>query len=110
MKEILNTFKHFDGLGGGIVAKYRKKPVVIEAFQWTSDKNQIEYPEWIVKAIEKGIVWFNNEGTKDVNMEIKTLEGNHIANRGDYIIKGIAGEIYPCKPDIFKATYEKVEV
>ncbi len=91
------------------MAKYRKKPVVIDAFQWTGDKNQTEDPEWIIEAMENGLVWFNNEGTKDVNMEIKTLEDNHIASRGDYIIKGIAGELYPCKPDIFHATYEKVE-
>lgn len=91
------------------MAKYRKKPVVIEAFKWTGDINQIEDPEWIIEAIEKGLVWFNDIGTKDVTMEIKTLEGNHIANRGDYIIKGIVGELYPCKPDIFEMTYEKVE-
>ena len=42
-------------------------------------------------------------------MEIKTLEGNHIASRGDYIIKGIKNELYPCKPDIFEATYEIAE-
>lgn len=91
------------------MAKYRKKPIVIEAFKWTGDINQTEDPEWINKAIEKGLVWFNDVGTKDVTMEIKTLEGNHIANRGDYIIKGIAGELYPCKSDIFKATYERIE-
>jgi hypothetical protein len=90
--------------------KYRKKPVVIEAFKWTGDQYQIEDPEWIVKAIKDGTVWFNNQGTEQCNMEIKTLEGNHIASRGDYIIKGIKGELYPCKPDIFQQTYEPVEV
>jgi len=89
--------------------KYRKKPVVIEAFQWTGDQYQTEDPEWIVKAIIDGTVWFNNQGTEPCNMEIKTLEGNHIANRGDWIIKGVKGEFYPCKPDIFEATYEPVE-
>lgn len=88
--------------------KYRKKPVVIEAFKWTGDVKQVEDPIWIVEAIKKGIVWFNNVGTENVNMEIKTLEGNHIANRGDYIIQGIHGELYPCKPDIFEKTYERV--
>lgn len=85
---------------------YRKIPVCIEAFRWTGDKNQEEDPKWIIQAIEDGKVWFNNVGTESVNMEIKTLEGNHIANRGDYIIKGIKGELYPCKPDIFELTYE----
>lgn len=91
------------------MAKYRKKPVVIEAFRWTGDATQTEDPEWICDAIKKEIVWFNNFGTPEVNMEIATLEGNHIANRGDYIIKGVKGELYPCKPDIFEMTYEKVD-
>lgn len=85
---------------------YRKIPKCIEAFKWNGDKEQDEVPKWIIDAIEKGLVWFNNEGTEYVNMEIKTLEGNHIARRGDFIIKGIKGEIYPCKPDIFELTYE----
>lgn len=89
--------------------KYRKKPVVIEAFKWTGDIIQKEDPEWIVEAIKDGIVWFNNSGTELCNMEIKTLEGNHITSRGDYIIKGIKNELYPCKPDIFEATYEIAE-
>ena len=89
--------------------KYRKKPVVIEAFKWTWDITQKEDPEWIIEAIKDGVVWFNNSGTELCNMEIKTLEGNHIASRGDYIIKGIKDELYPCKPDIFEATYEIVE-
>ena len=89
--------------------KYRKKPVVIEAFKWTGDIIQKEDPEWIVEAIKDGVAWFNNSGTESCNMEIKTLEGNHIASRGDYIIKGIKDELYPCKPDIFEATYEVVE-
>jgi len=88
------------------MAKWRKKPVVIEAFKWTGDHYQKEDPEWIVEAIRKGIVWFNDIGTEKCTMEIKTLEGNHIANRGDYIIQGIQGEIYPIKKDIFYKTYE----
>lgn len=88
------------------MAKYRKKPVVVEAFQWTGGPDQTEDPEWIVEAIKQGTVRFNDEGTDQVTMEIATLEGNHIARQGDYIIKGIKGEIYPCKPDIFEQTYE----
>lgn len=53
-----------------------------------------------------GRAWFENEGTPEVKFMIRTLEGVHEANIGDYIIRGIAGEIYPCKPDIFLATYE----
>lgn len=88
------------------MAKYRKKPIVVEAFQWTGGPDQTEDPEWIVEAIKQGTVRFNDEGTDQVTMEIATLEGNHIARQGDYIIKGIKGEIYPCKPDIFEQTYE----
>lgn len=90
------------------MGKYRKLPIEVEAFKWTADINQDEDPEWIVESIKNGMVWFNNPGTEMVTMEISTLEGNHIANRGDYIIKGIKGEIYPCKSDIFEMTYEKI--
>jgi hypothetical protein len=78
---------------------FRKKPVVIEAFQWTIDV----VPEW----------WLNLKGvTIDVasmSAFIPTLEGVMEARAGDYIIQGVNGEIYPCKPDIFEKTYEKVE-
>ena len=88
--------------------KYRKRPVVIDAFRWTVDERQEDDPAWIAKAIKDGDAWFENEGTPDVKMMIRTLEGVHEASVGDYIIRGIAGEIYPCKPDIFLATYEQV--
>lgn len=88
------------------MAKFRKKPVVIEAFKWTGDQDQIEDPEWIVDAIRSGDVFFEDE---DPRMKIETLEGVMVANPGDYIIKGIKGEIYPCKPDIFQLTYEPAE-
>jgi len=54
-------------------------------------------------------VWFTNIGNLDPIMCIETLEGVMIANRKDWIIKGIKGEVYPCKPDIFETTYEKVD-
>ena len=88
--------------------KFRKKPVVIDAYKWTGGPDQEEDPQWIIDAIRNGIVWFNDVGTKSVTMTIATLEGNHLARTGDYIIKGIKGELYPCKPDIFESTYEKV--
>jgi hypothetical protein len=90
------------------MARYRKKPVVIEAFRWTGGWDQGEDPEWIIDAIKQGIVTFPKDGTPSVEMAIKTLEGVMTANQGDYVIKGIKGEIYPCKPDIFEATYEAV--
>ena len=91
------------------MAKYRKKPVVIEAFKWTAGPDQEEDPEWIIKAIMDGDAWFENENSPDVKFMIRTLEGVMEASVGDYIIRGIKGEIYPCKPDIFHATYEPVE-
>ena len=84
--------------------KYRKKPVTIEAFIWTGGPDQTEDPDWIVEAIRKGIVQVHRDG-----LYIKTLEGIMKANIGDYIIQGVKGEIYPCKPDIFEMTYESVE-
>ena len=81
------------------MAKYRKKPVVIEAFKWLHD----EVPDW----------WVALQGTKlsveDGSALIPTLEGEMKASAGDWIIKGVKGEFYPCKPDIFEATYELVE-
>lgn len=87
--------------------KYRKKPVVIEAFEWTGGPDQKEDPVWIVEAIKRGDVTFTNSGS--TQMFIKTLEGTMAANVGDFVIQGVQGEIYPCKPEIFKATYEPAE-
>ncbi len=88
--------------------KFRKKPIVIEAFQWTGDRDQVGEPEWIVDAINKQNVFFSQPGTPEVTMMIQTLEGTMEASRGDWIIRGMKGELYPCKPDIFEATYEPV--
>lgn len=91
------------------MSKWRKKPVVIEAFLWTGGPEQTEDPEWYIQAIREGTVRFKDERTPNVKMLIDTLEGTHEANQGDYIIRGVKGEIYPCKPDIFHMTYEPVE-
>lgn len=91
------------------MAKFRKKPVVIEAFQWTGGPDQREDPEWIVQAIRNENVWFTGVGPAGLCMHIATLEGVMKALPHDWIIKGVKGEIYPCKPDIFEATYEAVE-
>lgn len=82
---------------------YRKKPVVIEAFQYSGHGYDIK-PKWFENAIAAGIVSMANGACV-----IKTLEGYHAASVTDYIIKGIKGELYPCKPDIFALTYEAVE-
>ena len=79
--------------------KYRKKPVVVEAFQWTID----EVPDWWRKASGNFLV---DGGTGSVF--IPTLEGTHEAKVGDFIIQGVKGELYPCKNDIFAVTYERV--
>ncbi len=92
------------------MAKYRKKPIVIEAIQWTGS-NLNEIKEFVGEALIYDIVdtaWKAGKGAPHVNMQIKTLEGNHKCTKGDYIIKGIKGEFYPCKPDIFEMTYKKV--
>lgn len=90
------------------MSQYRKKPVVIEAFCWTGDEHQSEDPEWICEAIKNGLVYFTDNSTEQVKLHIRTLEGDMTADLGDYIIKGVKGEIYPCKPDIFELTYEAV--
>jgi len=83
--------------------KYRKKPVVIEAFQYEVAFNLFDSPDWILNAIDDKIIFFN------CDCFIKTLEGDMKVSIGDYIIKGINGELYPCKPDIFDKTYELVK-
>ena len=89
--------------------RFRKKPVVIEAFCWSGDERQVEDPEWICAAIRSGAVFFFAAGTPEMVLAIKTLEGTMRADRGDWIIRGVKGEIYPCKPDIFAATYEPAD-
>jgi hypothetical protein len=90
------------------MAKYRKKPVEIEAFQFYIDK----IPDWFMDAISKNKVKTYNCDYKKYTIDeayclIETLEGTMKANGGDFIIKGVKGEIYPCKPDIFEMTYVK---
>lgn len=86
------------------MAKYRKRPVVIEAFRWTGGPDQEEDPEWILEAMKAEKVFVDYP-----NLQIFTLEGVMLANVGDWIIRGVQGEIYPCKPQIFEMTYELVE-
>ena len=80
-----------------MVKKYRKKPVVIEAIQWTGENYE---------AVASFIGEDLPQSDDGECLYIETLEGTHCASPDDYIIKGIKGEFYPCKPDIFEATYE----
>lgn len=85
--------------------KYIKKPVVIEAFQFGEEKPL----DWFDETCESSVarVYINEDG--DMCAEFETLEGTHRANMGDYIIRGVKDELYPCKPDIFfEMTYERV--
>ena len=75
---------------------YRKKRIVIEAEQWFGQKHDAVCDKQDTQS--KGII----------ECHIHTLEGFHVISHGDWIIRGIKGEFYPCKPDIFEATYEKV--
>jgi hypothetical protein len=81
------------------VRKYRKKPVVIDAVRYNGDTGQLPY--------EMGVEIVRSY--KDGSCFIATLEGEMECRVGDWIIRGIKGEFYPCKPDIFEATYEAVE-
>ena len=89
--------------------KYKKKPIAIEAFQWTGGPDQVEDPEWIVDKIKDGTVTFYDLDNSEVMLYIQNIDGTNMVSQGDYIIKGIKGEIYSCKPDIFEMTYEFVE-
>ena len=99
--------------------KYRKKPVVIDAIQWTG-KNHREmfdfltngnWPDEYMTTAFPVIAdnFYIDHWKVPGGLVIKTLEGEHLASIGDYIIRGVYGEFYPCKPDIFKETYEEVE-
>lgn len=94
------------------IRRFRKKPVVIEAYQWFGHDS--------LKTEDATVRYFRDPGTPGDSAckkcavshhdhgWIDTLEGGHIVCPGDWVIKGVAGEFYPCKPDIFEATYEEV--
>jgi hypothetical protein len=91
--------------------KFRKKPVVVEAIQWTGTN----LDEVLAFCLGGASLWGKSGPTKDRELIIETREDGsehqveHIASVNDWIIKGIKGEFYPCKPDIFAATYEPAE-
>ena len=89
--------------------KYKKKPISVEAIQFTG-KNGWQINKWSNGlAYSSPVLEPNKNNPTGEYMQINTLEGTMIANVGDYIIKGIKNEFYPCKSDIFEATYEKAE-
>ena len=87
------------------MSKYRKKPVVIEAVRW--DGKLVTLHQLQKSGMETTIYSIGTYPIEICNLRVKTLEGEHIADIGDWIIKGVKGEFYPCKPDIFEMTYEK---
>jgi hypothetical protein len=94
------------------VNQFRKKPVVIEAVQ-ISKRMDLTSPEWWAAAVQSNAVIVHGMGkfTRDQPwVEIQTLEGTMRGDAGDWIIRGVQGELYPCKPDIFDATYEPAHI
>lgn len=90
---------------------YRKRPVVIAAYQMTEGNrnNKDDWPSWLLDAMDsaKAASRFVYNGPQ--HMHIETLEGTMEVGTDDWIIRGVAGELYPCKPDIFAATYEEAK-
>jgi hypothetical protein len=88
--------------------RYRKRPVVIDAFQWTGDFDALDAWFHSMGYLEDGHagIYEDHNPAGEGLLVIPTLEGEMRALRGDYIIRGVKGEFYPCKPDIFTATYE----
>lgn len=84
--------------------RYRKKPVVVDAIQWTG--NNFKQIKELIANSSPSERSLKQEGNILI---IKTLEGDMTASLNDYIIKGVQGEFYPCKPDIFEQTYEAVD-
>lgn len=98
--------------------RFRKKPVIIQAFQMSKSNRALigRWPSWLVDAWGKppqipGSVNVENDSLKtdfDAKLTIHTLEGDMLVDWDDWIIMGVQGELYPCKPDIFNATYDYV--
>ena len=93
--------------------RYKKKPVEVEAVKFNGVGRKdcdtfSEVPMWLSDALsgdDPVLYWTPTYGSK-VQLNVKTLEGNHVASPGDYIIRGVKGELYPCKPDVFEMTYD----
>ncbi len=90
--------------------KYRKKPVVIDAVQWHRHGDHPAVDPAAGNADGSAYAYAQDNGLSIDDLGwITTLEGGHVVTPGDWIIRGIAGELYPCKPDIFERTYEAVD-
>lgn len=87
------------------MSQYRKKPVVITAVQYDGNFKCLD----IFSLDEVSHFFIGTDDAGNPCLKIPTLEGVMIASKGDYIIRGVQGEYYPCKPDIFEMTYEKLE-
>jgi len=99
------------------MSRFRKKPVEVEAFQMTRERRPLneDWPEWLLQAwnkspAEEGSLFCSGglEGNPATPLFIRTLEGVHRVSWNDWIIRGVKGELYPCKPGIFAETYEAV--
>jgi hypothetical protein len=88
------------------MSKYRKKPVMVEAVRFTGRGSEDAILEWIDGPLAS---YHMGSDPATAPIKISTLEGVMEAAPGDWIIKGVAGEFYPCKPDIFEATYEEAD-
>ena len=88
-----------------MVKKYRKKPVVIEALQFIDEADRLVELSEFIDNQDLRVSYQNPENPE---LKLETLEGVMTASVGDYIIKGVNGEFYPCKPDIFLKTYDEV--
>jgi hypothetical protein len=94
------------------MSKYRKKPVVIDAIQWNNINHEeilAFAPSIIGPSLESETAYIAGQGAPIFSMLIPTMEGSMKAMPGDWIIKGVNGEFYPCKPDIFAKTYEPAD-
>jgi hypothetical protein len=89
------------------VSQYRKKPVVVEAFRFVPSDLRYPLPDWLAQALLIGAV-SGGIDDKGPYLLVVTLEGNMRADAGDWVIKGVKDELYPCKNTIFRATYEQV--
>ena len=93
--------------------RFCKKPVIIEAFQMTKERrtSNADWPQWMHRAWQldrktPGSLHPTEEGADNGTLSISTLEGQQLVSWDDWIIQGVKGELYPCKPDIFEITYE----
>lgn len=91
-----------------MIGKYIKKPVEVEAMQYTKE-NKVPFLKFVGENMMMKVCYTDTGEMEGFKPFIKTLEGDMLISYGDYVIKGVHGEFYPCKEDIFLETYEKIE-